>query len=87
MKSECNGVIEDKIKSCTYTELPSGKSVVCEIMLNNDFIVVGVGLFMSPSYDFKLDPVDVKKIAYNAAFEQIYKLEAFLMKEDIHRGQ
>ena len=76
--------IDDTIALSSYTVLPSGKTVVCELILKNGFSVVGHSSCVSiENFDKEIG----EKIAYRNAREQIWLLEGYLLTELIHQSQ
>lgn len=72
------GDIDDKIRSATFTNLPSGKCVVCEITLQNGFTVRGESACVSPE---NFDQQIGNKIAHRNARDKIWELEGYLLQE------
>ena len=70
--------IENAIKEVTYTNLPSGKCVVCEITLQNGFTVRGESACVSPK---NFDQEIGNEIAYENAKDKIWVLEGYLLQE------
>lgn len=70
--------INNKIKGVTYTNLPSGKCVVCEITLENGFTVRGESACVSPK---NFDQDIGNHIAYKNARDKIWQLEGYLLQE------
>lgn len=70
--------IDSKIKSKTFTNLPSGKCVVCEITLQNGFTVRGESACVSPK---NFDQEIGNKIAFQNARDKIWQLEGYLLQE------
>lgn len=70
--------IDAKIKDKTFTNLPSGKCVVCEITLQNGFTVRGESACVSPK---NFDQEIGNKIAFKNAREKVWQLEGYLLQE------
>lgn len=70
--------IDAKIKGKTFTNLPSGKCVVCEITLSNGFTVRGESACVSPA---NFDQEIGNSIAFKNAREKIWQLEGYLLQE------
>lgn len=70
--------IEAKIVGATYTNLPSGKCVVCEITLLNGFTVRGESACVSPK---NFNQEIGNKISYKNARDKIWQLEGYLLQE------
>lgn len=70
--------INSVIKSVTYTTLPSGKAMICEIILNNGFSVRGESACVSASnFDIEIG----QDISYSDARDKIWQLEGYLLQE------
>ena len=70
--------IDATVSTATYTNLPSGKCVICELTLKNGFTVRGESACVS------LDNFDQEignKIAYENARDKIWQLEGYLLQE------
>lgn len=70
--------IDAKIKGSTFTNLPSGKCVICEITLQNGFTVRGESACVSPK---NFDQEIGNKIAFENARNKIWQLEGYLLQE------
>ena len=70
--------IDGKIKRITFTTLPSGKAVVCEITLQNGFTVRGESACVSVA---NFDEEIGNKIALKNARDKIWQLEGYLLQE------
>ncbi len=76
--------ISSVIVSETFTKLPSGKAMVCEITLDNGFTVRGESACVSKdNFDFEIG----KKIARENARNKIWELEGYLLQERVHQGE
>lgn len=74
-------LVRSKIHSATYAILPSGKSMVCEITLENGFTVRGDSSCVSiANFDEELG----KEISFNDAQGKIWELEAYLLQQRIY---
>lgn len=70
--------IDDSIKSKTFTKLPSGKCLICEVTLNNGFTIRGEASVISPeNYNQEIG----EKISFEDARKKIWPLEAYLLQE------
>lgn len=74
----CPADIDAVIKSTTYTNLPSGKCMICEITLRNGFTVRGESACVSPA---NFDEEIGQKISFEDARKKIWGLEAYLLQE------
>ena len=73
--------IKKKIVDVTYTNLPSGKSVICEIILENGFSVRGESSCVSKD---NFDQEIGNEIAYDNALEKIWQIEGYLLQEKVY---
>jgi len=72
--------IDKVIVDSTYTILPSGKCMICEITLQNGFTVRGESACVSV---LNFDEEVGRKISYNDARNKIWGFEAYLLQEKI----
>lgn len=70
-------MVLDKIQTITYTRLPSGTAIVCEIQLTNLHLCHGIAVVCDMVND---DAVLGKKAAYDKAIAQVFNLVAY----DLH---
>lgn len=74
----CPEHIDNVIISETYTVLPSGKCMICELTLKNGFTVRGESACVSKA-NFNKDIG--KKISKQNARDKIWQLEGYLLQE------
>lgn len=74
--------IDTKIIAETYTTLPSGKVMVCELTLENGFTVRGEASTVSKE-NFNVEIG--KTISYRNAKEKIWQLEGYLLQEKLYK--
>lgn len=75
--------IESLIVSETYTVLPSGKVMICELILKNGFSVRGEAAVVSiVNFNFETG----KTISRRNAVDKIWPLEGYLLQEKIFQG-
>mgnify|MGYP002624440086 CR=1 FL=1 len=77
-------IIEGKIKEVTYTVLPSGKSIVCEITLQNGFSVRGDSAVVDKA---NFDKEIGQRIAYARAFDKIWQVEGYLLQQKLYEQE
>ena len=75
--------IDSLIVNETYTVLPSGKVMVCELTLKNGFIVCGEGFAVSKA---NFNEEIGKQVSRKNAREQIWQLEGYLLQEQLYKG-
>ncbi|BAG41729.1 hypothetical protein [Ralstonia phage phiRSL1] len=76
--------VHSLIVSETYTVLPSGKVMVCELLLKNGFSVRGESAVVSPA-NFREE--QGRKISRANAVEKIWELEGYLLQQRLHEQQ
>ena len=74
----CPADIDAKIIGKTFTKLPSGKAMICEITLANGFTVRGESACVSPA---NFDQEIGKKISFKNARDKVWQLEGYLLQE------
>jgi hypothetical protein len=77
------GRILGKIVSETYTTLPSGKVMVCELMLENGFSVRGEAAVVSKE---NFNEEIGREISKENAINSIWQLEGYLLQEELYKG-
>ena len=75
--------ILSKVVSETYTTLPSGKVMVCELMLENGFSVRGEAAVVSKD---NFNEEIGHKISKENAINSIWQLEGYLLQEELYKG-
>lgn len=73
-------LIDGTIVSETYTVLPSGKCMVCELVLKNGFSVRGEASVVSKA---NFNEEVGKKVSRAKARDQIWLLEGYLLQEKL----
>jgi hypothetical protein len=73
--------IMDKVKGATYTLLPSGRTTVCELTMENGFTIKGYsGVVDIKMYNKFLG----EKHAYDDAINNIWPFEGYLLAQKMH---
>lgn len=75
--------IDSLIVNETYTVLPSGKVMVCELTLKNGFTVRGEGSAVSKA---NFNQEIGREVSRKNAREQIWQLEGYLLQEQLYKG-
>lgn len=75
--------IDSVIVGATYTMLPSGKCMICELTLLNGFTVRGEASCVDPA-NFREDIG--QKISFERAREKIWQLEGYLLQDKLHHA-
>lgn len=76
--------IDNTITGETYTNLPDGRTVVCQLTLRNGFTVDGTSACVSKD---NFNQEIGNKIARENAREKIWLLEGYLLKDKLHTGK
>lgn len=77
--SVCN-----KIKDVSFTVMPSGKAVVCELTLENGFTVRGE----SAVVDKKNFVLEIgQKISFSRAVDKVWEVEGYLMQQKKYESE
>ena len=79
----CPADIDKVIVGKTFTNLPSGKCMICEITLKNGFTVRGESACVSKD---NFDQEIGEKISYEDARNKIWGFEGYLLQERVHNG-
>lgn len=73
--------IDSLIQSASYTILPSGKVMVCELTLRNGFTVRGESAVVSKeNFDYDIGCT----ISYRDARDKVWQLEGYLLQEKLY---
>ena len=80
----CPNDIDAAIVSETFTTLPSGKAMVCELILRTGFSVRGESSCVSKD-NFNEDIG--KKISREDARNKVWMLEGYLLQEKVYQGK
>lgn len=75
-------LIDSVIVNETYTTLPSGKVMICELTLKNGFSVRGESSCVSKE---NFNEEIGKKISREEARNKIWQLEGYLLQEKLYR--
>jgi hypothetical protein len=70
--------IHAKIKKTAYHRLPDTTTTICQITLENGFIVLGQSACVDPT---KYNQALGEKYAFEDAFNKIWPLEGYLLAE------
>lgn len=73
--------IDSVIAGETYTNLPDGRTVICQLTLKNGFTIDGKSACVSKE---NFNQEIGNKIARQNAREKIWELEGYLLKEKLH---
>lgn len=73
--------IDSTIVSESFTVLPSGKAMVCELILRNGFSVRGESACVSKE---NFNEEIGRKISYEDARNKVWMLEGYLLQDRLH---
>lgn len=68
----------------TFTNLPSGKVMVCELTLRNGFTVRGEAATVSKA---NFDEEIGQRISRENARSKVWEMEGYLLQEQLYRGE
>jgi len=74
--------IELKITSCKFTIMPDTTTTVCQIVMENGFIIIGTSACVDPA---NFDKQAGEDFAREDAFNKVWALEGYLLKEQLFR--
>lgn len=76
--------IDAAIVDKTFTVLPSGKTMICELVLRNGFTVIGKSAVVSiDNFDQEIG----EKVSYENARNEVWQLEAYLLQDRVNIDQ
>jgi hypothetical protein len=77
------GGMQAKIKEVDYTLMKDGRTTFCQLTMENGFTVWGKSSCVCiENYNRALG----EKFAYEDAFEQLWKLEGYLLSENVYQS-
>ena len=74
--------IQAKVKKTTYTILPDTTTTVCQIHMENGYVILGTSACVDPS---KFNQALGEKYAYEDAVNKAWPLEGYLLAEEIFK--
>lgn len=69
-----------KVKKATYTVLPDTTTTVCQLHMENGYVILGTSACVDPS---KFNQALGEKYAYEDAVNKAWPLEGYLLAEEI----
>lgn len=75
--------IQSKIKGETYIVLSDARTTLCQLTLENGFTVTGTSACVNEQ-DFDINIG--RKVAFGDAYKEIWRLEAYLMKQKMYEN-
>lgn len=73
--------IDAVIVGCTFTILPSGRTIICELTLRNGFTVRGESSVISIA---NFNKALGEELAYKDAKRKVWQLEAYLLTQRLY---
>ena len=70
--------MQAKVKTSTYTRLPDSTTTICQITLVNGYTLIGTSACVDPA---NFNQALGEKYAYEKAFNQLWDLEGYLLKQ------
>lgn len=74
--------ITDRIAGMRFTRLPDQTTTICSIIMVNGFVVHGISNCVDPA---NFDAQIGEREAYKRAFNQLWELEGYLLKDKLYR--
>lgn len=71
--------IQVKIKKATYTVLPDTTTTVCQLFMENGYVVLGTSACVDPT---KFNKATGEKYAYEDAINKCWPLEGYLLAQE-----
>ena len=71
--------ITDKIKKTTYTILPDTTTTVCQLHMENGFIILGTSACVDPAL---FNQALGEKYAFEKAIDKAWELEGYLLAQE-----
>ncbi len=77
-------MVTSRIKEAFYVRMPSGNTIICELVLTNGHPVYGRASVVDLDND---DPDRGKKVAYDKAVAEVFEIIAHEMHQLMHEGK
>ena len=74
--------IQTKVKKTVYTVLPDTTTTVCQLFMENGYVILGTSACVDPA---KYNKALGEKYAYEDAINKAWPLEGYLLAEEIFR--
>ena len=72
--------IQAKVKKTTYTVLPDTTTTICQLFMENGYVILGTSACVDPA---KYNQALGEKYAYEDAINKAWPLEGYLLAEEI----
>lgn len=76
--------IKSRIKDVVYTNVPGTTTTVCSLVIDNGFVVTGTSACVDKrNFNKEIG----EEIAYDDAFDKLWTLEGYLLKEKLYQAE
>lgn len=72
--------IQAKVQKTVYTVLPDTTTTICQLFMENGFVILGTSGCVDPA---KFNKALGEKYAYEKAIDKAWELEGYLLAEEI----
>jgi hypothetical protein len=72
--------IQGKVKKTTYTVLPDTTTTICQLQMENGYVILGTSACVDPA---KFNQALGEKYSYEDAINKAWPLEGYLLAEEI----
>lgn len=72
--------IQNKVKKTVYTILPDTTTTVCQLFMENGYVIMGTSACVDPA---NFNKAIGEKFAYEDAINKAWPLEGYLLAEEI----
>lgn len=78
--------IQGKVKKTTYTVLPDTTTTICQLHMENGYVILGTSACVDPTkYNQALGEKYAYEDAYEDAINKAWPLEGYLLAEEIYQ--
>lgn len=74
--------IQGKVKKTTFTIMPDTTTTVCQLHMENGYVILGTSACVDPT---KFSKAVGEKFAYEDAINKAWPLEGYLLAEEIYQ--
>jgi hypothetical protein len=74
--------MQDRVKKTVYTILPDTTTTVCQLFMENGFVILGASGCVDPA---KFNVALGEKYAYEKAIDKAWELEGYLLAEELYQ--
>jgi hypothetical protein len=76
--------IQAKVKKTTYTVLPDTTTTICQLFMENGYVILGTSACVDPA---KFNAALGEKYAYEDAINKAWPLEGYLLAEELMKAK